>query len=200
MGSLGRKVSILCGLLLLAACARREEPVSIFGQPEEPVGTVTIFSEGSGPQAPPASPEPALEEKKEVRTLDPPPRPPKAGLNRRYPPPVPPDPPLAPRGPPIPPRYSLEPPPSKVKAFPDFKVERLGIWECDNYTSQYLICINQRVPRNQDTKLAKALSQKVGGWKLKAGTAEGREVVAQECREAMQRTKKAMQPYVCTWR
>ncbi|HKY64634.1 MAG TPA: hypothetical protein VJR29_14610 [bacterium] len=198
MGSPGRQASILCGLLLLAACASKEDPASIFERPEEPVGIVTIFSEGPGPQAQP-SPEP-VEEKPELEKLDPPPKPPKAGLNRRYPPPIPPEPPLAPRGPPIPPRYSLEPPPSKVKAFPDFKVERLGIWECDNYTSQYLICINQRVPRNQDTKLAKALKQKVGEWKLKSGTPEGRDVVAQECREAMQRTKKAMQPYVCTWR
>jgi hypothetical protein len=162
---------------------------------EEGSGSVTVFTELPSPgkigpaekvEAPPSE-TPA------------PPAPPRR-LNKRYPPPMAPAAPLAPRGPPVPPRYSVEPPPSKVKAFPNFKVERLGIWECDHYTSQYLACINQRVPRNEDTKLAKALALKVEEWKKKTGTETGRGELAQECLASFKRTKKAMQPYFCIWR
>ncbi len=196
MGSLQRKALILgCLFLVLAACGKQESPPSIFEEPSEQSGTVTIFSEGQGPRSAETRPEKKVEEEVEP---PPPPRP-VPGL-KRYPPPVPKLPPLAPRGPPVPPHYSFEPPPAHFKSFPDFKVEKLGIWECDDYTAQYLVCINQRVPRNEDTKLAKALVTKVKEWKAKAGTAEGRLAVVQECQLALQRTKKAMQPYVCTWR
>lgn len=97
------------------------------------------------------------------------------------------------------PRFKVEPPPSAVKPFPDFKVDSLGIWECDNYTAQYLSCINLRVHRNQDARLAKALAEKVRGWKAQAVTEVGRGEVVQECQAAMARTKKAMQPYKCLW-
>ncbi|HKX13022.1 MAG TPA: hypothetical protein VJP40_07710, partial [bacterium] len=177
-----------------AGCGKQESPPSIFEESSEQTGTVTIFSDAPGPRLEESQPaEKPLEETK------PPPRP-APGIKRKYPPPVPPEAPPAPRGPPIPPRYSLEPPPSKFKAFPDFKAEKLGIWECDDYVSQYLVCINRRVPRNEDAKLAKALEAKVKEWKAKAGNPEGRLAVVQECQSAFKRSKKAMQPYACTWR
>lgn len=106
---------------------------------------------------------------------------------------------MAPRGPPVAIHRDYEPAPSKFKSIPNFKVEKLGIWECDNYSAQYLACINERVPRNQDTALAKALDLKVKQWKEKAASEAGRAQVVQECQAALPRSKKAMQPYKCTW-
>lgn len=188
-------MALACFILFLAACGKQESPPSIFEESTEQTGTVTIFSDAPGPRLEESQPA-----EKPVEETVPPPAPrPASGIKRKYPPPVPPDAPLAPRGPPIPPLYKLEPPPSKFKAFPDFKAEKLGIGECDDYVSQYLVCINRRVPRNQDAKLAKALEAKVKEWKAKAGTPEGHLAVVQECQSALQRTKKAMQPYRCSW-
>jgi hypothetical protein len=190
--------TFLVALLFLAclSCGSNKDPASVMEQqPTEETrpGSYTLFTELPAPD------KNIPEEKTQASPGAPPASEPSARIKKRYPPPMAPAAPMAPRGPPVPPRYSVEPPPSKVKAFPDFKVESLGIWECDNYTTQYLVCINQRVPRNEDTKLAKALSLKVEEWKKKTGTETGRGELAQECLATFKRTKKAMQPYLCIW-
>ena len=192
MDSLRRNAFLLIFLSITGlACSNKESPSSILENSSEEAGTVTIYSSDQGTVAK----EPATEKEVFEATALPIPK-----TKKRYPPPAAKPAPMAPRGPPIPPRYSLEPPPSKVKSLPEFKVERLGIWECDTYIDQYLRCINERIPRDQDGDFAKALAAKVRDWKSKLGSEAGRLEVTQACLAAYPRTKKAMQPYACVWR
>lgn len=186
---------ILCGFLLaLAGCGAKDSaPPSIFEKPTEDSGIVTIFSEDDAP-APraPIPPKPSATDAPALEIF--------TAHKKRYPPPDAPPAPMAPRGPPMAVHRNYEPPPSKYKSIPDFKVEKLGIWDCDHYAEQFLVCINERVPRDQDGDLAKAFALKVKQWKEKAGSEAGRSAVVQECQSALARSKKAMQPYGCVWR
>ena len=74
-----------------------------------------------------------------------------------------------------------------------------GVRECDEYLQKYTECVTTKVPEQVRAAMMAAIAESKSQWKTVALTAEGRDGLAQACRQAMQAAQASLQAYGCSW-
>jgi hypothetical protein len=74
-----------------------------------------------------------------------------------------------------------------------------GVRECDEYLQKYTECVTTKVPEQVRAAMMAAIAESKSQWKTVALTPEGRDGLAQACRQAMQAAQASLQAYGCSW-
>ena len=74
-----------------------------------------------------------------------------------------------------------------------------GVRECDEYLKKYTECVTTKVPEQVRGAMLAAIEESKSQWKVAALTPEGRDGLAQSCRQALQAAQASLQAYGCTW-
>lgn len=74
-----------------------------------------------------------------------------------------------------------------------------GVPECDEFVNKYTACIDTKVPAATRALVRQQFDATKASWKQAASTPEGRAALASTCKQMLETTKQAMQPYGCDW-
>lgn len=79
----------------------------------------------------------------------------------------------------------------------DFEPVTIGVPQCDDYISQYVVCVKEHVPPEAKLQILSAIATSIAAWKEAA--AESGEKLAGTCEAALETARKATADMGCTW-